>query len=1038
MTLREIIREEDQNTRVTLLEYLKQLHPVEWENFVRDTKVMVDENLVSEGGSILSVSEEKKQQQRKGDDLPFYCIGFKTATPEYMLRTRIWASLRAQTLYRTVSGFMNYRKAIKLLYRVENPDIVQSYPSQEQLERDLDRLVHRKFRFLVAMQRYAKFTPSEAEDAEFLLKAYPSLQVAYIEEEEQGGGEDGEKVFYSCLIDGFCEKMENGKRKPKYRIRLPGTPILGDGKSDNQNHALIFYRGEFLQLIDANQDNYLEECLKIRNILGEFENLGPPECSPYGHHDKTKAEAAGAAAPVAIVGAREYIFSENIGVLGDVAAGKEQTFGTLTQRIMAKIGGKLHYGHPDFLNAVFMTTRGGVSKAQKGLHLNEDIYAGMNAFTRGGRIKHTEYFQCGKGRDLGFGSILNFTTKIGTGMGEQMLSREYYYIGTQLPLDRFLTFYYAHPGFHINNIFIMLSVQMFMLVLLFIGAMGATLTICEYNPDAAPDAPLTPQGCYNLVPIFEWVKRCILSIFVVFFVSFLPLFLQELTERGFWRSITRLGRHFVSLSPLFEIFVTQIYMNSVIENLIYGGAQYIATGRGFATSRQPFYLLYSRFSGSSIYAGARCFLILLFASMAVWIPHLIYFWFTVVALIVSPFIFNPNQFALVDFLIDYRQFIRWLSRGNSKPHTNSWINHTRLSRSRITGYKRPRRQSTKNEPAVVTGGDIPRARIGTIFFSEILMPLFYAALCLIPYTFVKSFDPDDHTQPSSGRSSLLRIGILSLAPVFLNAGMLAMCFFVSLVFGSVLSLCCSKFGSVMAAVAHGWAVFNLILFAEALMFLEEWRVPTIILGWVAMIALQRFVLRLLTVLFLTREFKHDESNRGWWTGKWYGRGVSYRLIFNEDSSTQPCSSLFLYLLAWMACHVAAHARIPLQDRRNERIRSRLYPRPLYPLCALHLLLRALHQRRPLTHALLATPEQANQASDLDEKTAAETETHRHHVRPAFRRHAGSLCRSTRGASRDWQEYHLYQSTQTSHLRHIIKRFCIDIHFFFFSNSRLGK
>ena len=71
---------------------------------------------------------------------------------------------------------------------------------------------------------------------------------------------------------------------------------------------------------------------------------------------------------------------------------------------MSWIGGKLHYGHPDFLNALYMITRGGASKAQKGLHLNEDIYAGMNAFGRGGRIKHTEYYQCGKGRDLGFGT----------------------------------------------------------------------------------------------------------------------------------------------------------------------------------------------------------------------------------------------------------------------------------------------------------------------------------------------------------------------------------------------------------------------------------------------------------------------------------------------------------------------------------------------------------------------------------------------------------------------------------------------------------
>ena len=59
-----------------------------------------------------------------------------------------------------------------------------------------------------------------------------------------------------------------------------------------------------------------------------------------------------------------------------------------------------------------MTTRGGISKAQRGLHLNEDIYAGITATCRGGRIKHSDYYQCGKGRDLGFQSIVNFTKKI--------------------------------------------------------------------------------------------------------------------------------------------------------------------------------------------------------------------------------------------------------------------------------------------------------------------------------------------------------------------------------------------------------------------------------------------------------------------------------------------------------------------------------------------------------------------------------------------------------------------------------------------------
>ena len=510
LSLREIIREEDQNTRVTLLEYLKQLHPVEWDNFVKDTKILAEETSAFPGAAPFGAEDEKNGMKAEGgrtDDLPFYCIGFKSAAPEYTLRTRIWSSLRAQTLYRTVSGFMNYSKAIKLMYRVENPEVVQMFGGNtEKLERELERMSRRKFKFIISMQRYSRFNKEEYENTEFLLRAYPDLLIAYIDEESPR--KDGsEPRYFSSLIDGHSEIMPNGRRRPKFRIELPGNPILGDGKSDNQNHALIFHRGEFLQLIDANQDNYLEECLKIRNLLAEFETMNMPNENPYGpgYSDFSKA-------PVAIVGAREYIFSENIGILGDVAAGKEQTFGTLAARGLAQIGGKFHYGHPDFLNALFMCPRGGVSKAQKGLHLNEDIYAGMMAFGRGGRIKHCEYYQAGKGRDLGFGTILNFITKLGNGMGEQILSREYYYLGTQLPVDRFLTFYYGHPGFHINNIIVILSVRTFMYALLFIGTLHSSLRVC---PDTGSEFILGSGTCYYLNPVIYWIQRTVISILPV-------------------------------------------------------------------------------------------------------------------------------------------------------------------------------------------------------------------------------------------------------------------------------------------------------------------------------------------------------------------------------------------------------------------------------------------------------------------------------------------------------------------------------------------
>ncbi|KAI9749619.1 MAG: 1-phosphatidylinositol-3-phosphate 5-kinase [Chaenotheca gracillima] len=857
LSLREIIREDEPYSRVTLLEYLKQLHPHEWDCFVKDTKILADETSQFNGEY---EKGEKDTAKSKIDDLPFYCIGFKSAAPEYTLRTRIWASLRSQTLYRTISGFMNYSRAIKLLYRVENPEVVQMFGgNSDKLERELERMARRKFKIVVSMQRYAKFNKEERENTEFLLRAYPDLQVAYLDEEPPVN-EGDEPRLYSALIDGHSEIMDNGMRRPKFRVQLSGNPILGDGKSDNQNHSIIFYRGEYIQLIDANQDNYLEECLKIRSVLAEFEEMTTDNVSPY-----TPGLPTVKSNPVAILGAREYIFSENIGILGDVAAGKEQTFGTLFARTLAQIGGKLHYGHPDFLNGIFMTTRGGVSKAQKGLHLNEDIYAGMNALIRGGRIKHCEFYQCGKGRDLGFGSILNFTTKIGTGMGEQMLSREYYYLGTQLPLDRFLSFYYAHPGFHINNVFIMLSVQSFMVCLINLGALRHETITCTYIKGVPITDPLKPTGCANLHPILDWVFRCVLSIFIVFFISFVPLILQELTERGFWRAATRLAKQFTSFSPLFEVFVCQIYANALHQDLSFGGARYIGTGRGFATARIPFGVLYSRFAGPSIYFGSRALMMLLFATATVWSVALVYFWVSLLALCISPFLFNPHQFSWSDFFIDYRDFLRWLSRGNSRSHASSWIAFCRLSRTRITGFKR----KALGDPSSKLSGDVPRAHFTNIFVSEIVSPLILVAVTLIPYLYINSQTGVKNATPTN---SLIRVAVVAFAPIGINAGVLAGLFAMACCMGPLLSMCCKKFGSVLAAIAHGIAVIMLLVFFEVMFFLEGWSFPRALLGMIAVVAIQRFVFKLIIALALTREFKVDSSNIAWWTGKWYNMG----------------------------------------------------------------------------------------------------------------------------------------------------------------------
>jgi hypothetical protein len=59
---------------------------------------------------------------------------------------------------------------------------------------------------------------------------------------------------------------------------------------------------------------------------------------------------------------------------------------------------------------------------------------------------------------------------------------------------------------------------------LFIGTLNKQLAICKV--DSQGNVIGGQPGCYNLIPVFDWIRRCIISIFMVFFIAFLPLFLQ--------------------------------------------------------------------------------------------------------------------------------------------------------------------------------------------------------------------------------------------------------------------------------------------------------------------------------------------------------------------------------------------------------------------------------------------------------------------------------------------------------------------------------
>ena len=61
-------------------------------------------------------------------------------------------------------------------------------------------------------------------------------------------------------------------------------------------------------------------------------------------------------------------------------------------------------------------------------------------------------------------------------------------------------------------------------------------------------------------------------------------------------------------------------------------------------------------------------------------------------------------------------------------------------------------------------------------------------------------------------------------------------------------------------------------------FLELWNASHAVLGLITIVAVQRAIHKVLISVFLSREFKHDETNRAWWTGKWYGRGLGAHVL----------------------------------------------------------------------------------------------------------------------------------------------------------------
>lgn len=111
-------------------------------------------------------------------------------------------------------------------------------------------------------------------------------------------------------------------------------------------------------LLSQQQDGFLVEALKLPNLLAEFEYQDHTPINVRGSlRQQSTANRIGLAAklgqklkvpgsevPVqgpALVGFREWVFSEDSGALAEFAAATERSFGTTVQRVMHNPGGSM-------------------------------------------------------------------------------------------------------------------------------------------------------------------------------------------------------------------------------------------------------------------------------------------------------------------------------------------------------------------------------------------------------------------------------------------------------------------------------------------------------------------------------------------------------------------------------------------------------------------------------------------------------------------------------------------------------------------------
>jgi hypothetical protein len=635
----DLLRPKDSTPRISVIEYLAATFPDEWENFARsgwrngDTagKTLLEQFLATP-------IYEQKYFELKGENTP--TATRNTCTYEEVEHICLWASCRGQTLVRTIRGLMNYRDGLTKLAELEEGIESADVATRERIKRDVRETVNRKFQIIIALQIY---NPDSTDDVwtagrnlafRRMLRMLSTISPNSAFDLVFNCSDDVRSGMIRIPGDGVTTNLQAVR---KYIITRPGKLIVGEPKAENQSHALAFALNEVIQVNDMNMYNTLENAFKIPFLLNAY----------FGVPDAVNA-ASSVIPPYRIVGFPESCYTRNLSMVGMLMASAEFCFVTITQRVLASLRVRAHYGHPDFVDGYWARTRGGVSKASHLVNTNEDIFAGYEIFGRGERIAYVEYVEEEKGRESGFNEAFTFEAKLAQGAAQQIRSREIYHLNNRLPVLTRLSLFYGSVGFYITSMLMCMSIDFYILAILFYAVSGVS-----YHA----------LGLLNAVISVPWM-------FQIGFIQALPLLLEQMIQQGFWDGFIL----FLTQLPfglVFFVFHLRTKSYFFANGLFVGKGGYKGTGRGFGLDRMSLVDIYKCYFDSHFHNA----LVLLACSIMYAIimpePATAYFlrvWSILLVIfswITAPIIFNA--YATADALhTDLKSMNEWSTASLSK------------------------------------------------------------------------------------------------------------------------------------------------------------------------------------------------------------------------------------------------------------------------------------------------------------------------------------------------------------------------------------